>query len=150
MYILPFVQPIEVTRRFEQGTQWTLWCFLTEGGTALWKTDEDQISEVQILEDYLKPNGFVGTGRGIHNNTYFFEVDPKQTSFSDFYVWTEYLAKGQEPPEDGDLWRPFHWVGSGAEKFGNEDTWKWAEQTEDMKLKGWGTLTTLWKTLGGL
>jgi hypothetical protein len=148
MYILPYVAPKQVATRFDTGKQWTLWCFLTEGGTALWKTDEDSISESEILTDYLTPNGFVGTSRGVIQNTLFFEVDPSKTSFCDFYIWTEFLAKGQEPPAEGDVWRPFQWVGS--EVLGQDDAWKWKAASEQLKLKGWGTLDSLWYVLGGL
>lgn len=152
MYILPYCI-LKPHIRFTSGKHTVVWCFLTEGGTALWKTDEDTLSQEVVLQEYLTPNGFVGQARGIQNSVLLFEVDPKKTSFQDFYVWTEYLAKGQEPPADGDVWRPFHWLEStesdSTRTVLEEDEWKWADQASQMRLKGWaqGTLDTLWKVL---
>jgi hypothetical protein len=150
MYIFPYCKPTQIAKRFDTGAQWVLWCFLTEGGHALWKTDEDLLSSEDVVRDYCIPNGFVGRVTGVEKNTVFFEVDPKKTNFNDFYLWTEFLAKGQEPPLTSDLWIPFYWVGDASKAPGGEDEWRWMAQTESQSIKGWGSLKTMWQVLRDL
>jgi hypothetical protein len=142
MFILPYYyqKPKISTTGF---TFSTVWIFTADGGTSLWQTDEETLTEQSILEEYLEPNGFVGQSKGIFENCLIFEIDPKQTNLSDFYTWTDFLGKGQVPPQSCDVWRPFHWVSDSQE----DDSWGWTSQAEQLSLGKFGSLAKIWKLL---
>ena len=141
----------------------TAWIFLTEGGTKLWKTDEDCLSNKEILEQYLTPNGFHGRVKCVQScakahdctsagtckcpaakgDVLYYEVNPDAMNMNDFYSWTEFLASGRTPSADIDIWRPFFWLG---EKPGQDDEFLWrAEMKSVGKL---AFLDDFWSAVG--
>ena len=94
------------------------WIFL-ESGKTLWKTNEKKITNKKIIEDYLTPNGFVGTCVCVKEDVLYFEVDPTQMKMSSFYTWTDFLSQSKPIP-DIDIWRPFVWV-EGEDYFWKDE-----------------------------
>lgn len=142
---------------------WTAWIFLAEGGTKLWKTDEETLSNKEIIEQYLAPNGFhgrvtcvtPGTGvpgvasalpsekqAAVRGGVLYYEVNPSAMNMSDFYTWTEFLATGSAPAAGVDIWRPFLWLG---DEPGVDDEYLWrAEMKSVGKL---GFLDEFWEVV---
>lgn len=106
---------------------YTAWIFLIEGGSKLWKTDEERLSNKEILEQYLAPNGFHGRVTDVKGGVLYYEVDPQVMNMKDFYTWTDFLSVGKVPSTDMDIWRPFLWVG---ETPGKEDEYVWRAEVK--------------------
>ena len=123
---------------------WKVSVFLTKGGTEIWETDHD-MSDQEIIDTYLTPNGFVGEGIS-KNGTFYFKLKKELTNFSDLYTWTEFLEKEQDIP-DVPILRPFLWIG---DEIGVKDDWGWADQCKEIQLGRYGTLLTLWSELSSL
>lgn len=121
---------------------WTAWVFLSEGGTKLWKTDEESLSNKEIIELYLAPNGFHGRVVAVKGGVLYYEVNPDAMNMDDFYTWTEFLASGKVPSAGIDIWRPFLWLGDVP---GGEDEYMWrAEMKSVGKL---AFLDELWSVI---
>lgn len=112
---------------------------MSEGGTKLWKTDEDTLSNKDIIEQYLVPNGFYGrvisppvskqsvSKASAKSGVLYYEVNPDMMNMSDFYTWTEFLASGNVPTSDIDIWRPFLWLGDTP---GGDDEYLWRAEVK--------------------
>ncbi len=125
---------------------YTAWIFLTEGGTKLWKTDEDNLTNKEILEQYLTPNGFHGRVKCAKGDVLYYEVNPDAMNMNDFYSWTEFLASGRTPSTDIDIWRPFFWLGEKPGLPGQDDEFLWrAEMKSVGKL---AFLDDFWSAVG--
>lgn len=144
MFILPYIrQPSKSST-----TDFSLtvaWVFTIQGGTGIWETDEEILADDRCIQEYLEPNGFYGVSKGIVDNCLVYEVDPSRTKLSDFYMWSDFLGKGQAPPEGCDVWRPFFWVGDTD--IGEEDGWGWLSQTSELSLGKFGAVSKIWKLL---
>jgi hypothetical protein len=114
MYILPFVQ-----KRGNAKVN-VLWCFLSEGGKRLWKTDSESECDPKLIEqEYLQPNGFGGGSVVcVRENCLFYELT--NPNFQDFYMWTESDAKEE-------CWRPFFILG-------DTEDWCWMEEAQRINL----------------
>lgn len=83
--------------------------FLSSAGKSVWKTDEPGLlSEKDIRENYLEPNGFVVTKLVIEkqNQTAWIRIDQTKTKLSEFYTWEEALQSSSKP----ECWRHFYWM----------------------------------------
>ena len=146
MFIIPYY--IE-TKSVENFKITKAWIFMAKGGTKLWETDEAKLSQTQIVESYLKPNGFHGKVFCVKDNTVYFEVDTIATCLQDFYTWTDFLDKGEGISDTFDVWRPYIWVGSATEgsdtnvEAGQKDEWGWdGEVKQTIIQKFWATVFT--------
>lgn len=83
--------------------------FLSHAGKSLWKTEESgMLSEKQIREDYLDPNGLDAKHIVLDANAQaaWIYVDETKTKISEFYSWEEALASPQKP----ECWRNVYWM----------------------------------------
>jgi hypothetical protein len=145
MFILPYI--LQGPQKSSTESSLTVaWIFTLHGGNGIWETDEELLSEEYIVQEYLEPNGFYGQSKGILENCLVYEVDPSRTKLSDFYMWSDFLGKGQAPPEGCDVWRPFFWVGNS--QLGEEDSWGWETQARELSLGKFGTADKIWKLIG--
>lgn len=89
--------------------------FLAHGGKALWRTDEQSLTEKQIQEDYLLPNGIIAEKILLQKDIAFVEVNPEKTHLEDFYTWEEALTNPARP----ECWRTYWFFTDtqGAEWF---------------------------------
>ena len=104
---------------------------MSEGGTKLWKTDEDSLSNKEIIEQYLAPNGFHGRVTCVKGGVLYYEVNADSMNMNDFYTWTEFLANGNAPTSGIDIWRPFLWLG---DEPGADDEYLWRAEVKSGKL----------------
>ena len=70
----------------------------------LWKTDEEILSEDEILRDYLKPNGFILGKRSFWLDGVWFPEISQETNISEFYFQKD------QPAEDDLRWVNFYWT----------------------------------------
>jgi hypothetical protein len=144
MFILPYIlQPPQ-----KSSTDFTLrvaWIFTIHGGGGIWETEEELLSEEKVIQEYLEPNGFYGVSKGIIENCLVYEVDPSRTKLSDFYMWSDFIGKGQPPSEGCDIWRPFFWLGDS--QLGEDDAWGWESQTTEVSLGKFGSVSKVWELL---
>ena len=122
--------PYYLKANYNEGSHvkiWTAWIFMSEGGTKLWKTDEDSISNKEMIEQYLAPNGFYGRVTCAKGGVLYYEVNPDTMNMCDFYIWTEFLASGNTPTSGIDIWRPFLWLG---DKPGCDDEYLWRAEVK--------------------
>ena len=96
---------------------------MTGGGTARWTTDEKELSAVDVVEQYLTPNGFKGRVVCVKDDTVYFKIDYAAMDMANFYTWTEFLVRGEEVPRELDVWRPFFWIGEAAVSCVDEFCW---------------------------
>lgn len=147
MFILPYIlQPSQ-----KSSTDFTLtvaWIFTIHGGTGIWETDEELLSEEQVIKEYLEPNGFYGVSKGIVDGCLMYDVNPSRTKLSDFYMWSDFLGKGQPPSTGCDVWRPFFWLGNS--EVGQEDAWGWSAQASELCLGKFGSSAKLWKLINAV
>lgn len=120
MYILPFTQIPLKASGFEATT---LWLFLVNGGTQIWKTDEECSEEEEAVREYLEPNGFRGVSRGVWEDCLLYEVEAEV--MKGFYTWTDMLAD-RENLKYIDVWRPFLLL--------KDPEYCWKEQTDTLPL----------------
>lgn len=151
MFIVPFFIKDSVESSVGFSIQ-TAWVFLTAGGTTVWETDEtkeSQCSEKFIIDNYLKPNGFVGKVWKKTKKTLFFEINLSSTNIENFYSWSDFLKKESHIPEQIELFRPFIWIGcgSGSESNESDNDWGWVEECREVSLGKFGTLADLWEGL---
>ena len=135
MFICPYY--LNVTNQYNTSL-WKAWIFLSEGGTKLWKTDEDGLSIEEIIDQYLKPNGFCGTVKSVKDGVIYYEVNPKEMKLDDFYSWKDFLECANIPRLDIDLWRPFIWLGK-------DDEFMWNNEIKSFGKLGW--LEEFWKSV---
>ena len=147
MYLLPYTLQ-KMSHEKAEFSMWIAWVFLTEGGTHVWQTQDDESpSQSSVESEYFEANGFYGrttlfdTDRGIC----LFEIDTVKTKFADFYMWTDFLQKQQAVPQGCDIWRPFFWVGS--RELGANDEWNWYSEAAELQLGPFGTAADLWQVL---
>jgi len=108
---------------------------MTKGGTKFWETDEPSLTQKELVNLYLHPNGFYGKMKSVKENIAYFEIDSKATHMADFYTWTDFLEKGEPIPQNLDIWRPFLWLG---DKEKEKDEWGWeTEVKQTMIQKFW-------------
>ena len=85
----------------------------------LWNTDEKVVSQKNILEMYLHPNGLYGSIKCVKGGVVYYEIDTTKTNLGDFYTWGEVLEKGGVP-DTLDIWRPFFYMEDINKEDGNE------------------------------
>lgn len=121
MKLVPFV----LTQKSGSSLESYRWLvFLSHAGRGVWKTDEPGLlSEKQIRQDYLVPNGIYTSKVLIDkiNEVAWIHVDTSKTNLSEFYTWEEALHATSKP----ECWRPFYffkdekgsywWSGKGIE-----------------------------------
>ncbi len=147
MFLIPYYLE-QISHPKAEFSMTIAWVFLTEGGTHLWcSDDQEEVNQEFLEQEYFQANGFVGhttlfdTERGLCC----FQVDPAKTKFADFYMWTDFLQKQEDIPQDCDIWRPFFWIGS--RELGSKDEWDWLSETEEQPLGSFGTAKDLWQVL---
>jgi len=138
MFIVPYYI---VKHDSEDFRLWTAWVFMAKGGTKLWETDEPTLTQAQISESYLEPNGIYGKPICIKENTLFFNVDTTKTQIQDFYIWTEFLEKSEEIPQTVDVWRPILWLSDFNSYPGEKDEWGWHGEVRQ------GFMHSIWNSL---
>ena len=142
MFIIPYIlQPAKISQT--EFALSTLWVFMSDGGKTIWETDEDTCSEEEILEEYILANGFKGRALGVKDGCYLFEVDDETTKLSEFYSWTDFTKKEEEP--SGYTWRPFFWIDDAEPS--NSDNWGWEKEADGMSIEKFGTVKRLWDLL---
>ncbi len=130
MYILPYVLDKQKASQSEFCIK-TLWLFLSQRGKSLWETDETTpLTREFVQDEYLTPNGFLGSIREFNETFCLFEVDQTRTNIKDFYMWLEKTAS-----EEDTVWRPFFQI------TGNE-SYAWEEQAKQHILGTSGTVGT--------
>ena len=98
--------PFFITRKNRKNLEVScLYVFLAHGGKAVWKTEENKITEKEILEEYCLPNGFEVEKIWIEEkeNIAFIQIS-SSSNLNDFYSWEE-SAKHPQKPE---CWRKFY------------------------------------------
>jgi hypothetical protein len=123
MKVLPFY----LKQKKGQLEMTNLTVFLANNGKSLWQTEEQTVSEKELLEEYLKPNGF--SVKKIHQNEtiYFVEIDPQATNLSDFYRWEETFKLQQRV----ECWRSFYFFKDAI----NAD-WFTGKQQQESEIEG--------------
>jgi len=140
MYIIPYVLELPAESKSDFKV-WTAWVFLQDGGQKVWYADETSIEEIK--REYLEPNNFIGE-ICVKGDCVLVKIDPVKTKLSDFYIWTEFLARGEQIPKC-DLWRPFVWI--GELNPGVSDDWEWNEECKKLPLGQFGSLFRFWSLL---
>ena len=89
--------------------------FLAQAGRTLWQTDEPSVSEAQLKEEYLLPNGLIPKQIIILGQIAYVEIDKDKTNRNDFYTWDEALQNPGKP----ECWKLFSFFEDekGAEWF---------------------------------
>lgn len=127
MHIVPYY----IVEQTTDPLTYTAWIFMKNGGKTSWETDEKgKVTTKFIVDNYLTPNGFVGSLNCVKGDYMYFEVDPAAMKLTDFYKWTDFLRDGRSPPSDLDIWRPFIWVA-------NDQAWA-SEIQYDFLKDFWG------------
>jgi hypothetical protein len=139
MFLIPYSHTVSEVSNF---LFHTAWIFTVDGGTAMWETEEKTLSEEQLWESYLHPNGFEGSLYKVEN-VYFLEVAKESMRFSDFYEWNESLKDRTSVPNTLQLWRPFFWV-EEKQKESSSDLWGWEEQAETLSMGSFGSIRRFW------
>jgi len=138
MYIIPYYIKTKEVDNFKLTTAWI---FMAKGGIRAWETDEPKLSEKEVVDLYLNPNGLHGKILCMKENTVYFEVDCKKTKLTDFYNWTDFLDKGESVPPELDIWRPFVWVSDTNVSPSKKDAWGWEGEVKDIHIqKFWSTI----------
>lgn len=115
--------------------------FLSHAGKSVWKTEESGVlSEKQIREDYLDPNGFAVKSLWIDANAKiaYVEIDPSRTNLCDFYTWDEALQHPGKP----ECWRPFYFI---QDKEGV--SWWNCKGLFEADIQDLGNMETIFQTL---
>ena len=131
MFILPYIRKDPCSTEVPL-TQ--LWLFLAQGGTQVWKTDEQTPTPEYIVREYLEANGLYGTAC-VKGDCLYYEIDTIKTNKNSFYTWLD------EGVEELECWRPFFWLGDAS------DTWGWAEIAREMSLGSFGSFERIWNDL---
>lgn len=76
--------------------------FLSNGGKTLWQPEDQILTEKQLQEEYLEPNGFVWTRIVQTPTIWYVEIDPEKTPLHEFYTWEECQTQRAE------CWRSFY------------------------------------------
>ena len=111
MKIFPFV-----LKRTQGSLETTcLSVFLAQAGRTLWQTDELTVSQKQLEEDYLLPNGLIPKQIVFQGQIVYIQIDNDKTNRNDFYQWEEALQNPGKP----ECWRLFSFFQDekGAEWF---------------------------------
>ena len=89
--------------------------FLGQAGRMLWQTDELTVSQKQLEEEYLFPNGLIPKRIVFQEQIAYVEIDSEKTNRNDFYTWEEALQNPGKP----ECWRLFSFFQDekGAEWF---------------------------------
>lgn len=121
------VVPFYLNQKQSQLTITNLTLFLSNGGKSIWQTEEATVTEKQLKEDYLEPNGFVWK-RIVQTPTCFFvEIDSKKTSLQDFYTWEEAQKSGKRV----ECWRSFYFF-----KDATGSDWFSGKQLSESEIDG--------------
>lgn len=99
MKILPFF----LQKRQTHLKQTRLCVFLAHAGKALWSAEEP-LTESQLVNDYLEPNGIPHKRIVITGSLALVEIDFEKTKLSDFYTWEEALTHPQRP----ECWKSYY------------------------------------------
>lgn len=88
---------------------------MANGGKSFWQTEEATVSEKQLQEEYLQPNGFVAKRIVLAPTLVYVEIDPVQTPLQDFYTWEE----AQTLSKRVECWRSYYFFKdtTGADWF---------------------------------
>ena len=113
MYILPYYIVKSSATEFKAQTAW----IFLECGKKLWETENKKLTNKQVINEYLIPNGFVGRCVCVKENVMYFEVDPSKMKMSEFYTWTDFLSEEKPIPQNLDIWRPFLLLGEPADDY---------------------------------
>ena len=104
-YIIPYIKLDSKKGNSQNFDLQRIWVFMRGKGKSLWHVElEDQTKSAEwIINEYLNPNGFNGSGKIIDSNLYF-EMNTID--------WNSWYTIYDETDEE-DVWRPFFHV-SGA------------------------------------
>jgi hypothetical protein len=145
MFIIPYFVKNEL-ESISEFKIWNAWVFLASGGSAVWETDED-CGESEIVDIYLKPNGFVGRVTSVTANCLYYELNPSAMDMKNYYMWSDSFDS------EANVFRPFIWLGA-ANPFDPStslrDQWGWFEECEMISLGKYGNAADLWTGLTGL
>jgi hypothetical protein len=100
MKVLPFI----LKQKQASLTMTNLCLFLAHGGRTFWQTDESSLSQQELEQEYLLPNGLIPKKIYFKNNIAYVWIDIDKTNLQDFYSWEE-ASKHPEKPE---CWRSFY------------------------------------------
>lgn len=123
MKVLPFY----LKQKTGQLQMTNLTVFLSSAGKNLWQTEEQTLSEKQLREDYLEPNGFVVKKIKLIQQMYFVEIDPEKTKLEDFYKWDETFKLQQRV----ECWRSFYFF-----KDATNADWFTGKQQQESEIEG--------------
>jgi hypothetical protein len=143
MFIIPYYLD-ETVKSSSEFKLWKAWVFLANGGKQVWETDEP-CSVKEVVDNYLTPNGFLGTVVHSTKTCVYFKID-KSMDLSNLYTWKEFLEKAEDVA-DVPVLRPLIWVG---DKPGVKDDWGWSEQCAEVSLGKYGSLEKLWERIGSV
>ena len=109
------VVPFFLTQKNGQLAMTKLTIFLAHGGKAFWQTEEETVTQQELVEQYLEVNGIVSLRIQFTQGVVFVQVDPKQTKLEDFYTWEEAYKHPQRP----ECWRSYSFFkdATGADWF---------------------------------
>jgi hypothetical protein len=101
--------------------------FLSHSGKSVWQTDESSVTEKQLQEEYLQPNGFVDTNIHFTPQIVYVEIDPFKTPLHDFYTWEE----ANQLQKKVECWRSYYFFkdATGADWFSGK-------QLQESELEG--------------
>jgi hypothetical protein len=99
MKILPFF----LQERHSHLKQTRLCVFLAHAGKALWSIEET-LTESQLMEEYLKPNGIPSKRIVLIGSLALVEIDLEKINLPEFYTWEEALSHPQKP----ECWRSYY------------------------------------------
>lgn len=148
MWIVPFFLGYQAQATAKFPLQ-CIWVFLSEGGTEVWQIDDSPtqaLSPEDIYTEHCVSNGLIGTPfYSSSKNTLFVEINKEKTNINDFYSWNDFFSKGQQPPKELDVWRPFFWLGetSDTDMFG----WKSIAARQSLGTTGFGSIADIWEAV---
>lgn len=99
--------------------------FLSNSGKTVWQIEETTVTEQQLQEEYLQPNGFVWKQIVFTPSIVYVEIDPDKTSLQDFYTWEE--AQNQRV----ECWRSFYFF-----KDATGSDWFSGKQLSESEVEG--------------
>ncbi len=101
--------------------------FLSNSGKTFWQTEESTVTEKQLQEDYLQPNGFVWRRILFTPSIVYVEIDPEKTPLQDFYMWEE----AQKSTQRLECWRSFYFF-----KDAMSSDWFSGKQLSESEVEG--------------
>jgi hypothetical protein len=123
MKVLPFY----LKQKQTQVSITNLTLFLANGGKALWQTEETTVTEKQLKEEYLEPNGFVWKQIVQTPDVFYGEIDSQKTPLQDFYTWED----AQKSKDRVECWRSFYFF-----KDATGSDWFSGKQLSESEIDG--------------